>query len=197
MALIGIREGREEFRDGMWVTMPPASLEHFRLVQRLNAILREKLDSKQYVIGLSDFGLGVEPGRQACRNPDLVVFEVERLKNAKVQDNNLYCQPSLIAECLSPMDRKGRLTDLLADYSAMKAEEVWIIDPFAREVERWMAAGSLPSGRLEDRSAQLVADLVCAEVQTRGPMPCPGLAADLAVDIDSLWRAYDGDWEGL
>lgn len=169
--------GREEFVNGQWIGLPPPSPAHFRLIQRLNDLLRAQLDPDSFVVITTDFGLGVEPGFQACRNPDLVVFSRGALQHSRTENDNLFATPALIAECLSPRDRKGAVTDLLSDYRRMRANEVWIIDPRQRIIE----------------SHRLAGDFERPVISTDGnisPLGLPGAT----ISMQSLWAAFDGEW---
>ena len=46
-------------------------------------------------------------------------------------DNKLYVwePPVLIAECLSPANRKGPVEELLEDYRSIRVPEVWLLKP--------------------------------------------------------------------
>lgn len=174
-----ISDAREEFVKGRTIELPPASPGHARLIERLNALLRRSLADRadSWRILSSSYALGVEPGFRARRNPDLAVFRREDLQAAEVEGNNIFAVPRLIIECLSPRDRKGPLTDLLDDYHRMRAVEVWIIDPYARTVSRHLGA--------DDR-----ADHLTAVQSPLRPLELP----QIAVEIDDLWRAFDGEW---
>lgn len=172
-----IADTREEFVKGRWVQLPPPSPAHFRLIQRLNNLLRDQLNWREFSVSTTAYGLGIERGLQACRNPDLALFRVEDLQHAYVQDNNIYAIPLLIAECLSPRDRKGGVLDLLDDYHRMHAPEVWIIDPQSRKVSR-----HLGSDERSDTMTELQSPL--------RPLALP----EISIDVDELWRAFDGEW---
>ena len=179
MAIGIVSDNREEFVKGRVIELPPPSPAHARLIDRLSTTLWEQFGDvrRTWAILTTAYALGVERGYNACRNPDLAVFRRDALKQAYVEGNNLFAEPLLIAECLSPRDRKGPLTDLLEDYHRMGAKEVWIIDPHARRVMRHLATDERP-------------DLLT-------PISSPLRAIELpqvSVDINELWRAFDGEW---
>ena len=120
--------------------------------------------------------MGIERGFQACRNPDLIVFAREELRRSDTENNNLFARPALIAECLSPRDRKGSLTDLLDDYRRLRAPDVWIIDPHDRHIEQY----SFDEGE--------------SHTVITGPVLQMVMEPGVVIPIQSLWDAFDGEW---
>lgn len=85
--------------------------------------------------------------------------------------------PALIAECLSPRDRKGPLADLLEDYRRLRAPEVWIIDPHMRRAEIHYFASPV-------NEPTIIRD---------GSLSSSELP-EVIVELQSLWDAFDGEW---
>jgi Uma2 family endonuclease len=140
-------------------------------------LLMRSLDPEQFVVLTTEFGLGIERGYQACRNPDLVVFSQQELGRSETENNNIYAVPALIAECLSPRDRKGPLAELLDDYRRLRAPEVWIIDPQSRTIE---------VHRFDSTPGRFTVSREGAITTTELP--------GITVSLQSLWDAFDGAW---
>jgi Uma2 family endonuclease len=70
--------------------------------------------------------------------PDLCVFD-EKVFTEDIFDNRadpyVWKVPILIAECLSPSNRKGRVEDLIKDYKAIGVPELWLFRPEKRIFE--------------------------------------------------------------
>lgn len=123
----------EEIIRGESRIMPPTRRGHDRLLRRLEALLAAQLGPKYEVIG-PGVGLGI------CRNPFTYRIPDKMVFSAGVDsrmDNPIYIweAPILTVECLSPGNRKGDVNELLADYNAIGAPEVWLLDPEKRICE--------------------------------------------------------------
>jgi Uma2 family endonuclease len=163
----------EEIVNGESHIMPPPTDRHSYLLRRLTRILDAQL-SVDYEVH-SGMGLGIRRRPVLTyRIPDLTVFQIAVLEQDTAEkapnDPYLWKAPELIAECLSPANRRGKLASLLADYVAIGVPEVWLINPQNREVavhglegetER-LREGHVRSGRL-----------------------------GVTVDLAELWNAYD------
>ena len=113
--------------------MPLASWPHDALLRRLEKILEAQLDEKYEVCG-PGVGLGISKDPFTYRIPDKMVFPAGVRRR---MDNNLYVweTPVLIAECLSPANRKGPVEELLEDYRSIQVPEVWLLKPEERVCE--------------------------------------------------------------
>ncbi len=124
----------EEVLRGQPRVMPPPKRGHDRLLRRLEALLVAQLSSKFEVIGPS-VGLGIiREAPFTYRIPDKMIF------HAGVDlrmDNDIYIweTPLLIAECLSPANRKGPVKMLIEDYNAIRAPYIWLLEPEKRTCE--------------------------------------------------------------
>ena len=62
-----------------------------------------------------------------------MVFRAEALQQDRAQtaanDPYIWAAPELLAECVSPSNRKGSVQELLADYARLAVPEVWLLDP--------------------------------------------------------------------
>jgi Uma2 family endonuclease len=106
---------------------------HALLLRRLVELLRTQLDLRAYTFFGEDVGLGIERAPLTCRIPDLMVYRQEALRHGRAQiaanDPYIWTPPDLLAECLSPSNRKGAVSELLADYEQIAVPEVWLLDP--------------------------------------------------------------------
>jgi Uma2 family endonuclease len=176
MAMAFRADLREEFVNGRTVELPSPSPRHCRLIECLSGLLTAQVDRNSFKVLTTAYALGIEPGSGACRNPDLTVFRTDDLRRARIEGNNIFAIPLLIAECLSPRDRKGPLPELLDDYRRMRAKEVWIIDPHVRAIERHWFSGP-------PRTAEA----------TGGPL-VPAEMPFVQIASQDLWDAFDGTW---
>ena len=111
------------------------------------------------------------------RVPDLTVFDVVGLQTDHDQNQGrgyVWIAPKLVVECLSPGNRKGSVHQLLADYESAAVEEVWMIDPRRRVVERYL----LRAGLLE-----------LADTRTEGELQATSVPS--IIEINRLWQAFD------
>ncbi len=165
----------EEIIDGESRVMPPATLGHHALIDALAEILRGQLDAAKYRVSATGAGLGIRregPKGLLYRIPDLMVLSREALNRGKREqdprDPYVWAAPELVAECLSPANRKGPLDRFVADYAERGVRELWLIDPGRRTVECLFHCGERTGDVL--RSA---------------------LLPNLALDPGLLWRAFE------
>jgi len=123
----------EEIVHGESRIMPPATMFHVFLIQKLAEILTSQLSKREYYVVTAGGGLGIERNPLTYRIPDLAVFRKEALRQSRRitgrSDPYAWAVPELIAECLSPSNRKGSIRELLADYARIAVPEVWLLDP--------------------------------------------------------------------
>jgi Uma2 family endonuclease len=156
----------EEIIDGVVRELPPPSPEHARLIEVLAEVLQRQLDFKKYLVRTTPFGLGISRGSKNYRVPDLAVFDRTELAEAPPEGKLILVRPLLIAEVLSPLDRKGSIDQLIQDYRTASVGELWLIRPEDRLVED--AAGQ-----------QVSAGTISA-------LHLPGTT----VDVELLWKAF-------
>ena len=106
--------------------------------------------------------------------PDLTVFDVVDLQRDLGAHGYVWVAPKLVVGCLSPSNRKGSVHQLLADYESAAAEEVWMIDPRRRVLERYL----LRAGLLELSDTRAEGELQATSVPS-------------TIEINRLWQAFD------
>jgi Uma2 family endonuclease len=156
----------EEIVKGELRKMPPPSLRHARLVERLALLLRKGLSSDFEVL-VSAFGQAIRKEPFTYRVPDLAVYLRSRLGD----DHYIWAVPELLVEVISPANRKGDLGELIEDYDFLQAPEVWLVDLEKQRIARLLREG----GKL--REAGLFADSI-------SPVRLEGVA----VPLEELWK---------
>jgi len=134
--------------------MPPPSLRHARLIEKLASLLRESTGVQPFEVLVSAFGQVIRKEPFTFRIPDLGVYRRDKLG----EDHYIWAVPELLAEVISPANRKGDLNELIADYQFLGAPEVWLLDipnrrifRLLRENERLVEAGVFSEGSIRPR----------------------------------------------
>ena len=169
----------EEIINGEVHRMPPASAAHGDLIEALADALKRQLPSDRFAVRIAGYGLGIQRAPLTARVPDLVVFDATLYRQYRQEHAGpgyLWLQPRLIAECLSPSNRKASIHRLLADYESIRAAEVWLIQPERRIVEQYLL-----TGEALEHSSSVSGGVV-------RPVHCP---AD--IQVDDLWKAFYGE----
>lgn len=122
----------EEIVKGELRKMPPPSLRHARLIERLGAMLRSSLDADRFEVLISAFGQVIRKEPFTYRVPDLGVYLREKLG----EDHYIWAVPELLVEVISPANRKGELAELIGDYDFLGVPEVWLLDLDERSLHR-------------------------------------------------------------
>ena len=126
----------EEILDGESRIMPPPTLRHFVFLQALFEMLVRALP--EFRVCTSGLGVGIRRSPFRYRIPDLTVFDPKILNEAAYgnrEDPYVWKTPILIAECLSPSNRRGKVEDLVKDYQSIGVPEVWFFRPEKRIFE--------------------------------------------------------------
>jgi Uma2 family endonuclease len=91
-------------------------------------------------------------------------------------DPYIWTPPDLLVECLSPSNRKGAVSELLADYEQIAVPEVWLLDPALPQFTSYRSdAGKLRNWAT--RSDGIVTPLLLPSV---------------TVHLAALWTAFAG-----
>jgi Uma2 family endonuclease len=114
------RQGRYELSGGRVVMTTGGSRGHAILVRRLAAALERRLDSRQWTVLTSDFGVDLGPG--IVRYPDVVVD----LAGRPFEDLTA-AAPVLVAEVLSPSSAKLDLDDKPKEYFQLTTLSVYLV----------------------------------------------------------------------
>jgi Uma2 family endonuclease len=137
-------EGRYELAGSRVVMMTGASRGHAILVRRLAAALEKRLDSNQWTVLTSDFG--VDLGPSTVRYPDVVVD----VAGGRFKDLTATA-PAVIAEVISPSSAKDDLGVKADEYVRLPSLSAYLVlaqdEPKARV---WLrgAAGFSPEPKI-------------------------------------------------
>jgi Uma2 family endonuclease len=174
---LGMPENKlEEILDGESKIMPPPTSRHRAFLRKLAQEL-ERIVSELDVCR-EPYGLGIRRAPFRYRVPDITVFPNEVFSRDifdKAADPYIWTAPILIAECLSPSNRKGNVTELLADYASIGAPEVWLFYPEKRLAQKYL---------LENSKMQLNQTTETGFISPEGTTGTIALA--------ELWRAFHG-----
>ncbi|MDQ6666269.1 MAG: Uma2 family endonuclease, partial [Acidobacteriota bacterium] len=170
----------EEIIDGESYIMPPATKKHWMLLSRLRRLLEGQLSETGYRLSSGEVGLGIRRVPAfTCRNPDLAVYSIKALARDEIENKKynayVWTPPELLAECLSPSNRKGRIEKLREDYESIGVPELWLIDP----QKQVLSVYRLEGGSLNLRDA--------VEHGAVRPAQLPGIE----IEVDQLWEAFD------
>jgi len=129
--------------------MPPPSLRHARGIGKLARILRNQATEDFEVLD-SVYGQVIRRDPFTYRVPDLGVYRADSLTD----DHYVWTVPELLVEVVSPTNRKGDLAELLEDYQALGAPEVWMLELDNRVIRRRVLQEGLfgPEERLVEGS---------------------------------------------
>ncbi|MDQ2946494.1 MAG: Uma2 family endonuclease [Acidobacteriota bacterium] len=126
----------EEILDGESRIMPPPMPQHCLLLHALLKVLSANLP--EHAIFPAGLGVGIRRSPFRYRIPDLTVFDEKTFTDAIDGNRNdpyVWITPILIAECLSPSNRRGNVEDLVRDYKSIGVPEVWLFRPEKRIFE--------------------------------------------------------------
>lgn len=163
---------RHEIVDGEHYVTASSALDHQRVSRHILFQLYEQIEQQgkgevfnaPTAVQLSDFDI-VEP--------DLLVVLTEHA--GRLHERKVIGPPDLVVEVLSPSTRRVDRGVKLALYQRAGVGEYWIVDPVARNVEKYRRRGDAL------QSAGIFAD----EVAFDG---VPGVAVDLARVWNPPWR---------
>ena len=170
----------EEIVDGESRIMPPPTPEHWNLLEELEDVLKSQLLRRDYKISSGHVGLGITRlPILTYRIPDIAVFAMTTLGKERVEkkkgDIYVWTVPELVAECLSPSNRKGSTEKLRQNYESIGVPEVWFIDPQSQT----LTIHILDGGSL------------VAQPSVREGIVSPARLPQVSVNVDELWKAFD------
>ncbi|MGI8740986.1 MAG: Uma2 family endonuclease [Bryobacteraceae bacterium] len=123
----------EEILDGESRIMPPPATGHHLFVRKLSQELERVFPGHDVCRDPCGLGICREPLRY--RIPDVSVYP----ENAIIPgEPYIWATPILVAECLSPSNRKGKTEELLADYELIGVPEVWFFYPEKRLFQKYV-----------------------------------------------------------
>jgi Uma2 family endonuclease len=145
---------RYELVKGELLTMSPSGEEHGAVTVNLTFLLTQFV--RQTGIGAI---YGAETGFKLESNPDTVLApDIAFIRQDRVGTRSKGYRlgaPDLAVEVLSPSDRKNRIQRKTAQWLALGARSVWLVDPETSTVEIHRIDGS---SRIFHESEQLVDD---------------------------------------
>jgi Uma2 family endonuclease len=114
----------EEIVDGELLTMPPATIDHNWVIQKLNLMFVRQMSPHLFCIQTTGFLMKSDP--LCYRIPDLAVVELESIRREVRTAVDPYSRtiPALVVEVISPANRKGPRERLLQDYAEFGVPEV-------------------------------------------------------------------------
>ena len=115
--------GRQEFRDGELIELPPAKLAHNALVKRIASFLRTVLDDSRV---WTENGYWLR--KKLWRIPDLSITWPDQPSS----DDYFQGAPMIAIEVASRGNTPDELQEKVADYLEFGAAEVWVIYPKTR-----------------------------------------------------------------
>jgi Uma2 family endonuclease len=122
---------KDELIGGEVVRMPPPSLVHDLIKNKINELLLVYLLGNQQ-LGLQCFiEMGTEVSKHDTLVPDVSVVSRKRLS---AKDRILRGDPELAIEVVSPVDKATRLKHKVDAYLQGGSETVWVVYPDARSV---------------------------------------------------------------
>lgn len=104
------------------------------LLAQLRETLGPQLDRRRFRLLTEAYGLGIRRTPYLhYRIADLSVFSLDKLERDKGKrdpdDPYIWTPPDLLAERLSPSNRKGAVEELLSDYESIQVSEAWFFYP--------------------------------------------------------------------
>ena len=169
----------EEIVHGESRIMPPPSKKHADLIAKLITVLLRQLDDSEYQVLSQGAGLGIERVPLTYRVPDLMVFRTEARRcdrEAASNDPYIWTPPDLLVECLSPSNRKGAVSELLADYERIAVPEVWLLDPAPPQFTSYLS----DAGKLRNWATR------------NDGIVTPLLLPSVTIHLAELWTAFAG-----
>ncbi len=148
---IDIPGKRVELVRGHVVVREPPGPYHSVVALRLGRALDEFVQPRQLGI------VGVEAGFKTASNPDTVRgpdvwFASNARMGGEIPRSFAGFTPELVAEVMSPNDRRGEVMSKVGDWLGGGASLVWVIDPDRRIAQVFRSDGSLslvnPDGAL-------------------------------------------------
>lgn len=120
-----------EFVAGEWHIRPPQEILHSQTLGRMNRHLGEFVDKRGcgQVYLVCSYQIGADE-----RIIDLSFISAARIPPSGVPATKWILPPDLAIEVISPIDLHGDVYRRLDDYLAAKVKQVWLVNPFAKEI---------------------------------------------------------------
>jgi len=122
---------RYELRNGEPIEVPPAVYRHHKILRRLRRLLESAAGSA----GEVDSEWGFRPIPEYEYRVADVAFVAQERERAISPDGHLIGAPELVAEVLSPSNRRGKIAETRRLCLENGCREFWVVDPKRRNVE--------------------------------------------------------------
>ncbi|MDE0136258.1 MAG: Uma2 family endonuclease [Acidimicrobiaceae bacterium] len=127
---------RGELIRGVLCEMPPTGQRHGQIAIRLGMRVGAFVEARRLgtVVG-AETGVQLERHPDTVRAPDFAYTSYERLPGGAVVDTYAQEVPELVAEVVSPSDRRGDVYDKARMWLSFGVLLVWVVFPASRTVE--------------------------------------------------------------
>ena len=132
---------QHELNRGELVSMPPPSLQHARIANRIAQALADYVKGKRMGEVLVEAGYSLRGGElPIVRQPDVSFVSALRIRRAD-QEGWIEGAPELAVEVVSPANTAQDLEDKIEQYLTFGAKAVWVIYPKQRRVRVYRVGG--------------------------------------------------------
>lgn len=121
---------KQELLRGEIITMTPPKLRHGFVQVRIAVLLSAHVDANRLGWVVTESGAQNEEQPDTLLGPDVSFYSVAQ--HAALPDEYSGTPPQLVAEVLSPSDRRGTVRDKVREYLRMGVRLVWVVDPETR-----------------------------------------------------------------
>jgi Uma2 family endonuclease len=124
---------RYEIVDGKMIMAPSPTREHQTILRQLFRVLDKFVTERQVgEVLFAPLDVVIQRDPLRTRQPDLLFVSKER---SEILTPIIEGAPDLVAEILSPSNRRADLEAKLGDYARLGVRECWILSPQADTVE--------------------------------------------------------------
>ena len=124
---------------GVFCEMPRPGMRHGQLALRLGAQLLNHVEARELGTVLGDVGVLLERDPDTVRAPDAAFISHNRLPPGAVTEKYGQQVPELVAEVVSPSDRRPDVDAKARMWVSYGVELVWVVFPKTRTVEVYRA----------------------------------------------------------
>ena len=120
---------------GVFCEMPRPGWRHGQIVALLTHELVAHVEARQLGTVFAEVGVLLERGPDTVRAPDAAFISHDRLPKGSVPDHYAETVPELVAEVVSPSDRRADVRDKARMWISFGVLTVWVVFPKTRTVE--------------------------------------------------------------
>lgn len=137
-------EMRGELIRGVFCEMTPTGQEHGRIVALLTHELVAHVEMRRLgIVVAGESGVQLEHEPDTVRAPDIAFTSVERLPVGHVTRRYAQVVPDLVAEVVSPSDRRSEVHAKAQMWVSYGVLLVWVVFPKTRTVEVYRAGAEV------------------------------------------------------